>query len=187
MYRDSDGDGYGDPLNSNQVCPGTTGYVSNNDDCDDSSKAFHPGVAICGTVTQAKSCASGGHGVAATQTCDQGCMNGECRKDGTIGVPGYVTCLSAVSTRCLAGDGCKTTDGSCGVTNESHFYCDGPNDCPGQECWLINPPGWVETSCRSSKPTDYGAALVCDPLASSCTPPLTCTRFGSYYTVYVCQ
>jgi hypothetical protein len=187
MYRDFDGDGYGDPLNSNQVCSGTTGYVSNNDDCDDGNKDFHPGVSICGTITQKKTCTAGSHGVASLQPCDQGCINGDCRTDGTIGLPGYVTCTNTSSTRCLVGDGCKTSDGTCGVTNESHFYCDGPNDCPGQECWLFNPPRWLETSCRATRPADDSYHMVCDPLASLCVPPLTCTRFSDYYPIYICQ
>ena len=64
MYQDSDGDGYGNPAQPALVCPGTAGYVSNADDCDDSNSAFKPGVSICSTVTQSKACVSGGGGVA---------------------------------------------------------------------------------------------------------------------------
>jgi hypothetical protein len=187
MYRDYDGDGYGDPLNSNQVCSGASGYVSNNDDCDDSNNYFRPGVSICGTVTQKKTCTAGGHGVASTETCDQGCINGNCRTDGTIGLPGYVTCLSSNSQRCLVGDGCKTSDGTCGVTNTSHFYCDGPNDCPGQECWLIAVHGWIEARCQATRPEDSTVYRVCDPLASLCALPFTCIKNWDYYPIYVCN
>jgi hypothetical protein len=40
-YRDGDGDGYGDPGDS--VTTPTSGYVANNDDCDDTNDDIHPG------------------------------------------------------------------------------------------------------------------------------------------------
>ena len=105
MYQDSDGDGYGNPAQTALVCPGTAGYVSNADDCDDSNSAYYPGVSICSTVMQKSTCVSGGGGTPALQACDQGCINGACRSDGTIGVPGYVSCTN--SSHCLAADGCQ--------------------------------------------------------------------------------
>ncbi len=41
-YADSDGDGYGDPAVSTASCSEPSGYVSNADDCDDSSPWVHP-------------------------------------------------------------------------------------------------------------------------------------------------
>ncbi len=41
-WLDADGDGYGDPLNEIMECPVPAGYVSNNDDCDDSNSNINP-------------------------------------------------------------------------------------------------------------------------------------------------
>ena len=47
-YADTDGDGFGDPNNSVMDCSTPIGYVSNNDDCDDSSDQIYPtAIEIC--------------------------------------------------------------------------------------------------------------------------------------------
>ena len=37
LYKDSDGDGYGDPIITKIACAPEDGYVDNKDDCDDSN------------------------------------------------------------------------------------------------------------------------------------------------------
>ncbi len=47
-YRDADGDGYGNPYNRRWRCMAPSGYVDNNEDCNDSNAAIHPGASeIC--------------------------------------------------------------------------------------------------------------------------------------------
>ena len=41
-YRDSDGDGFGNPANTTMACSLPTGYVINNTDCDDTNDAINP-------------------------------------------------------------------------------------------------------------------------------------------------
>ncbi len=42
-YRDLDGDGFGNPLNTQAGCTAPTGYVANDDDCNDNNAAIKPG------------------------------------------------------------------------------------------------------------------------------------------------
>lgn len=188
MYRDADGDGYGNAAQSAQVCSGTAGYVSNSQDCDDADASFRPGVSLCNTVTQKKTCPSGG-GTAVLQTCDQGCMSGNCRTDGTIGLPGYVSCDSSHNPKCSTAEGCEFDDayGTCGVSASSayHLYCDGPNDCPGQICCFFSVRGGAGSQCYTGACPQSYYYQVCDPLASAST--CNCTLWSDDLPIYTCQ
>jgi hypothetical protein len=49
LYADSDGDAYGNDAATVAACDPISGYVAGGGDCDDSSKAVHPGAAeVCG-------------------------------------------------------------------------------------------------------------------------------------------
>jgi large repetitive protein len=50
-YTDSDGDGYGDPNNTVEVCAFSSGMSSDNTDCDDTSGTTYPGVAFQDSLT----------------------------------------------------------------------------------------------------------------------------------------
>jgi len=171
LYRDVDGDGYGNPSQPAQVCPGTLGYVSNAEDCDDADATFKPGVSLCtGNFSQKKTCVSGTNIV--VQGCAQGCLNGICRDDGTIGLPGWVTC-GPFAPRCTAADGCYSVDGRCSTASDlgSRVQCDGPNDCgSGESCCASNIYGgvWarcIAGACAGVPSNEY---QVCDPKDPSC-------------------
>jgi hypothetical protein len=181
-YLDSDGDGYGDPARPALVCPNTSGYVSNHDDCDDSSSgaSFYPGVSTCAAdyITR-KWCETGGGGVTKTEACAYGCAGGQCHpsSDGTIGIPGYVSCTTTHTPKCDTTSGCYWGDGSCG----SGIHCDGPSDCPtGQKCYYYMERGMGGSDCASAKPKDYYLE-VCDPMASTCNCLLE-QGLGVFYT-----
>ena len=186
MNLDSDHDNYGDPARPALVCPNAAGYVSNADDCNDSDPTFKPGVSVCATNNITRNwCVSGGGGVTKSEACDQGCYNGVCRNDGTVGLPGYVTCFGI---RCSTYDGCDTSARACSDgTITGYINCDGPNDCgPGESCCASNNFGGVSARCMA------GACLgansnefqVCDPLANTCNCAPTVLNNG--YTTFAC-
>jgi hypothetical protein len=42
-YRDADGDGYGNAVDTTQACSPPAGYVADNTDCDDTEQEVYPG------------------------------------------------------------------------------------------------------------------------------------------------
>ena len=56
-YRDADSDTYGDPNESATACAQPDGYVTNQDDCDDSSRLVQPGgVEVCDLIGVDENC-----------------------------------------------------------------------------------------------------------------------------------
>lgn len=181
MYKDGDGDGYGNPNQSANLCPGTSGYVSNDYDCDDQNVNIGPGYSICASSTSRRYCATGG--VYVNETCMDGCQydgtSGFCRT-GTIGIAGSVTCWRvgvSVPATCSTTVGC--TDGSCGTSGSPGRYrCDGPNDCPGQTCCYGADPGGAFTKCVDAT-SCTGGSIVCDPIGiSPCESGYHCPANG---------
>ncbi|MBO83945.1 MAG: hypothetical protein CL927_01185 [Deltaproteobacteria bacterium] len=58
VYVDNDGDGYGDETTlAIWICPGTTGYATNNNDCNDRDSVVHPGaVELCDAANVDEDC-----------------------------------------------------------------------------------------------------------------------------------
>jgi hypothetical protein len=192
LYRDVDGDGYGLAGTASQQCPGAAGYSSNSNDCDDNNASFKPGASVCvnpNTSDQRLTCLS--NGTTMPSTCSDGCLNGSCRSDGTIGLPGYVSCTTSSTPRCPVSIGCDLGTGLCGIpgSNDNYFLkCDGQNDCPsGQTCCLFVNRGINTADCYvGGCPTGSGYSMVCDPLAPVCpASPSSCTKF-SITNVYEC-
>jgi hypothetical protein len=167
------------------VCPGTAGYVSNDDDCDDSTGggAIKPGVSICASAVQKKTCPTNAHGVWSQESCPYGCINGDCRPstDGTIGVPGYVSC--DLVKNCPASDGCSMFAESCSTADSpGSVHCDGPSDCSGGTC-CVNAYGGV-TMCSSS-PCSGPYRPACDPSDHATT--CNCAIALQNFPIYTCQ
>ena len=175
MYPDSDHDGYGNATKPAMVCPGTSGYVTNADDCDDGDATFKPGVSVCLSDTQRRWCPTTG-AISQTEPCDDGCFKGTgaCRNDGTVGLPGFVTCGSF---RCRTSDGCNA--GGCGGS----VACDGPSDCStGDVCWTWNTRDGTSAACLGAG--QGGDYVVCDPMANTCNCKLQ--ELSPGISLYVC-
>lgn len=71
QFPDADGDGFGDPSQMMNLCPGTPGYSTLGNDCDDSNPAIFPGAMICGSPANPSNvmvCMS--DGTYAVESCD---------------------------------------------------------------------------------------------------------------------
>jgi hypothetical protein len=157
-WADQDGDGYGDPLASDTVCPGTAGFAANADDCDDTSAAAHPG---------------------ATEVCDG--IDGDCDGEGDLmgawfpdaDGDGFGALGSLETTACDAPTGfvadatdCDDEDGAIHpgateVCNALDDDCDGADDNgfdedeDGHQA-LSCPAG---DDCDDTDPGIYGGAI----------------------------
>lgn len=83
-YRDEDGDGFGQPGCSASVCPGTSGYVSSDDDCNDANPSIGPGDSTCGLDPSTLLVCSGGSYVGSSCPSGTRC---------TLGPDGTGACL----------------------------------------------------------------------------------------------
>jgi hypothetical protein len=195
FYRDFDQDTYGDPRNTASACTAPAGYVANSGDCDDTNGTIVPGYTTC-SANDRRYCDT--DGVMKTEPCNDGCYEGVCRKDGTIGVAGMVACAGAgypQGVRCSTSIGCgiRTSDSSivCSPvfgTHDIQMYCDGPNDCgSGQVCcksvsgMLGVKYGCYDSSCPPQGGLGTVYIQICDPLQDTCTGDKHCQTGDSYY------
>ncbi len=117
FYRDADADSYGDSSTTKQACSAPSGYVSNNQDCNDNNANINPGATeICnGIDDNCDGSVDGG--------CE--CINGETEVCGIdVG-----ECQTGTKT-CTDGQW-----GTCeGLVGPEEEVCDGlDNDCDGEE------------------------------------------------------
>jgi hypothetical protein len=107
-YRDADGDGYGDPSNSQNFCSIEAGYVENSDDCEDSNESRNP------NTVWFKDNDGDGYG--------DGTTISQCNNE-----PGYYLPTSLIETNS------DCDDNSAFINPGVEEICDGvDNDCDGQ-------------------------------------------------------
>ncbi len=190
-YRDADSDGYGLATSSTAACSAPSGYVSNDDDCNDGSAAISPADSeVCdaantdedcdGTTDDADSSASGkstfyadsdgdGYGDAAASTayCDapSGVVSNDDDCDDTS------ASVSPADTEYCNGedDDCDGSTDENSAADAITWYRDADSDGYGQSssttaaCSL--PSGYAATGgdCDDSNSSEYpGATEVCD-------------------------
>ena len=142
-YKDLDGDGYGDPGSSTQACTQPTGYVENNNDCDDSDPLERPsqtwykdldGDGYSDGATDTSSCNRPvGYKVASELTS----ISDDCQDNDPIVNPGATEICNGIDDNC---------DGSVDEGVKNTYYKDLDGDGYGD-------PGSSTQAC--TQPTGY--------------------------------
>ncbi len=124
-YADNDGDGYGDPDMSSTSCDQPTGWVGNDNDCDDGDATVHPGAEeYCDDVDD--DC-DGGVDEAAV---DQGTWYADSDGDGYGDASRTTTACDQPSG--TSADDTDCDDGDSSIHPGAAEYCDGDDDdCDG--------------------------------------------------------
>jgi hypothetical protein len=116
-YYDDDGDGYGDPADSEDACSAPSGAVATAGDCDDLDASIHPGATeSCDGVDEdcdgdvdegftsgcdSLACSGSGH----IATISDGCMHDGGGSSGGDAL--YIFCIDSIARFCLSGESCK--------------------------------------------------------------------------------
>lgn len=161
FYADTDGDGYGDPANYVMECTQSIGYVTNADDCDDSTALINPNaLEYCDNIDN--NCNGNIDEIGAV---DGGVWYEDADQDG-YGNP------ASTATACSQPTGYVSNYGDCDDLNNifnpsAQESCDGfDNDCDGEvdENGAVN----ADTFYADSDGDGYGDATV---TIESCAQP----------------
>ena len=133
-YADDDHDGYGDPNEHVDQCSPPSGYVSNDDDCDDTNANVHPGAAeVCGNAID-DDCTGGDQPCSDTWYRD---ADGDGYGDPNVTTQAVQQPAGYVTNNTDCDDGCAT----CHPAGTE--VCDGQdNDCDGQIDEGVAPATW---------------------------------------------
>ena len=191
-YADADGDGHGDPYNTQSTCDGTPGigWVTVGDDCDDGDPYNYPGnTEVCDG--QDNDC-----DWIVDEGCSEICDNGvdddgdgliDCDDPDCIGDPACAGCscidadgdgyypTTCADPLCTPATDCDDTDpdnypGNPEVCDGGDNDCDGDVDCDDVDIPDADGDGWCE--CEDCDDTDPGVGAgsteICDGLDNDC-------------------
>jgi hypothetical protein len=179
-WVDHDEDGFGDPETGKDVCPGTAGYVSNGDDCDDADTSVHPGAAeICNGLDD--DCDGESDPTSAWYADADGDGYGTGAKQLACAAPDGTTaegndCDDAdASIHPGATELCNAFDDDCDGTDDDGFDIDGDGHLSSVECATGD-------DCDDDDPTVYpGAPELCgDDRDNDCVAGDSCGLSGDY-------
>ena len=160
-YEDGDSDNYGDASVSTESCSQPTGYVSNDDDCDDGTRTTNPGAAeYCNSVDD--NCNGT---IDESSASDATTWYIDADRDG-YGTP-YVSTVSCTQPTGYVADGTDCNDGNALSNPGGTEVCDSvDNDCDGvtDEAAATDARTWYEDSDGDN----YGNAAVSQ---LACTQP----------------
>jgi hypothetical protein len=160
-YADLDGDGFGNPLDSIEVCTPSVGYVSDNSDCNDADSLINP------------------------QTVWYADVDGDGVGDGMDSIVG----CTAPTGYVLTGGDCN--DGDSTILGPQMYYTDADNDGYGDAntsgLSFCSSPGFGFVTnngdCDDAEPSiNPGATEICDGLDNDCqNGPDDGLIFATYY------
>ena len=209
-YADSDADGFGDASSTTLACDQPMGYVSNDEDCDDTDAAVHPGATevcndidddcdgltddadpgITGRSTWYADADGDGFGNASSSTlaCDQptGYVSNDEDCDDTDAAvhPGATEVCNSIDDDC---DG-FVDDADPGITGQDTWYADvdedGYGDAASTSLACDQPSGYVsnDDDCDDTDAGVHpGATEVCNGIDDDCDGNIDGTGLNTYY------
>ena len=184
-YRDYDGDQYGNPSNSTLACTQPAGYVSDNDDCNDSNSSIYPGAAEIPNDGIDQDCLNGDLVVDEDADNDGYAESEDCDDSNPLINPGATEIPNdGIDQDCVDGDlvGDYLCDNSCEHANDN--MCDDGGD-PAQPYSNNTAYSFYDSCAYGTDCSDCGVRPACD---NSCTWDFDgeCDdgRFGGYEACY---
>jgi hypothetical protein len=172
FYKDKDGDGYGDPNTSVNVCGKPSGYIEQGGDCNDNDPSVHPGALnLCGVLNEviSKDC-----GATSTFDCASFCND----KDSDGYTPNKNTYNDNQKIVCATKQDGDCNDNNSNINPGAVEICDSAdNNCNGQIDENLGTKSCGAGACQATvnNCVNGQAQTSCTPLPPPQTPEKSCS------------